>query len=441
MSRQLIILAGGAGTRLKSRLGDLPKPMVPIAGKPLLEHQVELARKYGFTDLIFFVHYRADLIERHFGNGNKFGVEIRHILETAPLGTAGAVIAGFQYLARRFIVLYGDTMVNVDLNRLWDAHERARADGTLLLHPNDHPLDSDLVEVDSKSRILAFHNRPHPENVWRQNLVNAGLYVLEKDALPAFHPSHGEAAAPLDFGKDVFPAMLQSGKTLLGYNSPEFIKDIGTPERYDRINAQFASGVVERSSLAQPQRAVFLDRDGTIVHDKDCLRRAEDLDLLPHVPEAIRRLNLAGWKAIVVTNQPVIAKGFCDEMELQRTHNKLETLLGREHAFLDRIHFCPHHPQKGFPGERPDLKIECDCRKPGIGMIQRAAAELNIDLSQSWMIGDTTTDLQTAKNAGIRSILVRTGHAGKDGKYSATPDSVAENLLDAVNLILKERNP
>src|ERR1700691_4565933 len=217
MARQLIILAGGAGTRLRARLGDLPKPMIPIAGKPLLEHQVELAKKFGFTDLIFFVHYRADLIEKHFGDGKKFGVQIRYVLEKEPLGTAGAVLAGFEHLAERFIVLYGDTMVNVDLNRIWNAHEKAEADATLLLHPNDHPLDSDLVEIDSNSFVTAFNNRPHSENVWRQNLVNAGLYVLEKSELTKFSESRiqNPESRILDFGKDIFPAMVRAGKKLL----------------------------------------------------------------------------------------------------------------------------------------------------------------------------------------------------------------------------------
>src|SRR4051812_15831763 len=232
--KQLVILAGGKGTRLKDRLGDLPKPMIPIAGKPLLEHQVELAKKYGFTDLIFFVHYRADLIEQHFGDGKRFGVQIRYVLEREPLGTAGAVLAGLEYLADRFLVMYGDTMVNVDLERIWRTHEQHHADATLLLHPNDHPFDSDLVEVNAESRVLAFHNRPHAEGVWRQNLVNAGLYVLEKRAL-AFHAKSGVLYSDiLDFGKDVFPTMLKYGANLYGYNSPEYIKDIGTPQRYDR---------------------------------------------------------------------------------------------------------------------------------------------------------------------------------------------------------------
>jgi histidinol-phosphate phosphatase family protein len=438
MSRQLIILAGGAGTRLRARLGDLPKPMIPIAGKPLLEHQVELAKKHGFTDLIFFVHYRADLIEKHFGDGEKFGVRIQHILEKEPLGTAGAVLAGFEKLAERFVVLYGDTMVNVDLNRIWSAHEKAKAAATLLLHPNDHPLDSDLVEIDSNSFVTAFHNRPHAKNVWRQNLVNAGLYVLEKSALSEFRIPNAKAGI-LDFGKDIFPAMVRAGKKLLGYNSPEFIKDIGTPERYDKISAQFAAGIVQRSSLATPQRAVFLDRDGTLIFDKDCLRSADGLELLPGVAEAIHELNHNGWRTVVVTNQPVIAKGFCDEAELQKMHNQMETLLGREHAFLDRIYFCPHHPEKGFAGERAELKIDCDCRKPKIGMIQQAVAELNIDLKQSWLIGDTTTDLQTAKNAGLKSILVRTGAGGRDGKFSAQPDFVFDTLVQAVDFIVRQK--
>jgi D,D-heptose 1,7-bisphosphate phosphatase len=436
MSKQAIILAGGKGTRLRDYLGDLPKPMIQIDGRPLLEHQVELARRYGFTDLIFFLQYRPEAIEQYFGNGSKWGVNIRYILESDPLGTAGAVLAGFDQLADRFLVLYGDTMLNVDLERVWQAHQKSGAVATLLLHPNDHPFDSDLVEVDAASRVTAFHNRPHQKGKWRQNLVNAGLYVLDKKALAPFRPAPG--APPqglLDFGKDLFPAMLQRGENLFGYNSIEYIKDIGTPQRFDRICAEFASGVIARSSLATPQRAVFLDRDGTLIPDRDCLRREEELELLPGVATALHQLNHSGWRTVLTTNQPVIAKGWCTEAGLQIIHNKLETLLGEEHAFLDRIYFCPHHPEKGFPGERPELKIDCDCRKPKTGMIQRAVSDLNIDLKQSWLIGDTTTDIQTARNAGVKSILVRTGSSGNDKKFSATPDFTFDTLVEAVNFV------
>jgi D,D-heptose 1,7-bisphosphate phosphatase len=303
---------------------------------------------------------------------------------------------------------------------------------TLLLHPNDHPLDSDLVETGAGEWITAFHNRPHPADRWFQNLVNAGLYVVRKSAL---QPWAGSATA-MDFGKDLFPAMLGRGTRLLAYNSPEYIKDIGTPERYDRICAEFDSGVVQRSALDTPQPAVFLDRDGTIVKEVGGLVSPDQLELLPGAAGAIRELNHRGLRAVVVTNQPVVAKGFCTEADVASAHRKLETLLGREHAFLDRIYYCPHHPEKGFAGERPELKIQCECRKPRPGMLLQAASELNLDLAASWMVGDSTTDLETARNAGVKSVLLRTGHAGGDGKFPGLPDLTAENMLDAVNQIL-----
>jgi D,D-heptose 1,7-bisphosphate phosphatase len=435
--KQLVILAGGKGTRLKDRLGDLPKPMIPIAGKPLLEHQIELARAHGFTDVLLFVHYRADLIQKHLGDGSGFGLRLRYIVETEPLGTAGATLAGFEHLAERFAMMYGDTMVNVDLTRLWTAHEKSGADATLFLHPNNHPLDSDLVEMDAANWVTAFHNRPHSKDKFFQNLVNAGLYIFERRALD---PWRGNKQA-LDFGKDLFPAMLRRGAKLLGYNSPEFIKDIGTPARYDWVCGQYDEGIIQRSTLAVKQPAVFLDRDGTLVKEVSAhgLHKIEDLELLPGVAEAVHELNHAGLRAVLVTNQPVIAKGFCTEADLQLIHNKLETLLGHEHAFLDRIHFCPHHPEKGFPGERAELKIDCDCRKPKTGMLLQAQRDLNIDFAQSWMIGDTTTDVLTARNAGVKSILVRTGHGGGDGKHPASPDFTCDTLLEAVRLIVQKR--
>ena len=477
-AKQLIILAGGLGTRLKARLGDLPKPMIPIGGRPLLEHQIELAQRHGFTDILIFGFYQTERIQAHFGAGEKWGVSIKYIIEKEPLGTAGAVLAGFDSLAPQFVVLYGDTMVNVDLGRIWKVHHERRADATLLLHPNDHPLDSDLVETDAIGWIRAFHGRPHPQNEFFQNLVNAGLYVVNKEALqvwrtlgpstrtaPSPLPSpprvggrnsaeritsrsttglspkeerEKSAAPPLDFGKDLFPAMLARGGKLFGYNTPEYIKDIGTPDRYDRVCAEFERGVVQRSSLSTPQRAVFIDRDGTVNAEVDGLISPDQLKLLPGTARAIQTLNHHGYRVVLVTNQPVVAKGFCTEADVQKIHNKLETLLGHEHAFLDRIYYCPHHPEKGFPGERPELKIQCSCRKPNPGMVLQAAEELNLDLRASWFIGDTTTDIQTAKNADVRSILVKSGYAGKDGKHNVQPDFTFETLKAAAEWIVTQ---
>ncbi|MGC3959368.1 MAG: HAD-IIIA family hydrolase [Verrucomicrobiota bacterium] len=438
-SSQVAILAGGLGKRLRELLGDLPKPMIPIAGRPLLEHQIELARRHGFTRIAIFACYRADIIQNHFGDGSKWGVQLDYIIEREPLGTAGAVCDQLAALDDRFLVMYGDTMLNVDLRRFWQAHENAHAAATLFLHPNNHPLDSDLVEVDAANRITAFHNRPHDPNRFFQNLVNAGLYVVDKSALTDFAALvKSQPPRIWDFGKDLFPALIAKGENLLGYNSPEFIKDIGTPDRFRWVCAQYDSGIIQRGSFETPTPAVFVDRDGTLIEEvtKHGITSPDQLQLIPGAAEAIHALNQAGLRVVVVTNQPAVAKGMATEADVEAQHRKLETLLGREHAFVDRIYFCPHHPEKGFPGERPELKIDCACRKPKIGMIQQAAAELNLDLSASWLIGDTTTDVQTAKNAGLKSILVQTGYGGKDGRHAVTADAVAPNIHEAVKLLL-----
>lgn len=440
-SCQVAILAGGLGKRLRELLGDLPKPMIPIAGKPLLEHHIELARHHGFTRIAIFACYRADIIQNHFGDGRKWGVELEYVIEREPLGTAGAVCDRLDVMADRFLVMYGDTMLNVDLRRLWQAHEAADATATLFLHPNNHPLDSDLVEVDSHNRITAFHNRPHDPNRFFQNLVNAGLYVVEKSALKDFAAVVKSNAPRIwDFGKDLFPELIAKGGKLLGYNSPEFIKDIGTPDRFRWVCAQYDAGIIQRGSFETMTPAVFLDRDGTMIEEvsNHGITSPDQLKLIPGVAEAVHALNQAGLRVVVVTNQPAVAKGMASEADISAQHRKLETLLGREHAFVDRIYYCPHHPERGFPGERAELKIDCACRKPGTGMIQQAAAELNLDLGASWLIGDTTTDLQTAKNAGLRSILVETGYGGTDNRHAIQAEAKAQDLKQAVAWLLQQ---
>ncbi len=396
---QLVIVAGGKGTRLKDMLAaDMPKPMVEVDGKPLLEHQVLLARKYGIRDILMLTGYGAEHIERYFGDGSAWGVRIRCLRETQPLGTAGALLDARDKLDDMFLVMYGDTMVNVDLQRMINAHP-AEASATLLVHPNDHPQDSDLVEMNERDEIVAFHPYPHAANANLQNLVNAALYVFSKQAIEF-------AKSPADIAKQLFPALLANGKTLHGYRSREYIKDAGTPERLERIRRDYQSGRIASASFDTRAPAVFLDRDGTLNHDCGWLNTPEQLELLPGAAEAVRAINRSGRLAVLITNQPVIARGECTEAGLRQIHNRLEWLLGEGHAYLDAIYYCPHHPAKGYPGERSDLKIVCTCRKPATGLLEAATRDLNIDVNRSWMVGDNAIDIQAAQNFGIRSVLV-----------------------------------
>jgi histidinol-phosphate phosphatase family protein len=323
-------------------------------------------------------------------------------------------------------------MANVDLGRFWRAHKQTNAVATLFVHPNDHPHDSDLVELDETSRVTAFHPYPHPPGWFYRNLVNAALYVIDRTAFAPWQ-SRPDLA---DFGRHLFPAMVESGVHLQGYVSPEYIKDAGTPERLDRVTADYESGRVDRGSFETPAPAIFLDRDGTLNREVNRVKSVEELEILDGVPEAIALLNRAGYRAVVISNQPVVARGDCDEKRLREINNKLETLLGWQHAYLDAIYCCPHHPDKGFPGERPELKIDCSCRKPRAGLIEQATRDLNLDLSRSWMIGDTWVDVRTARTAGIRSILVRTGHGGSDSRQIDRADHEFDTLLDAVRFVL-----
>jgi D,D-heptose 1,7-bisphosphate phosphatase len=432
--RQAVLLAGGAGTRLRDRLEGRPKPLIDIDGEPLLGRQLALLRKYEIGNVVLLVNHGADQIRAYCEANRNFGLKIDFIDDGKPLGTAGAVLASLDALADAFLVIYGDTLLNVHLGRMWRFHDDSGADATLFLHPNNHPQDSDLVETDRDEWITAFHPYPHPPGSLFPNLVNAGLYVIDRAALEPWR----RFAAPSDLAKQLFPAMIAKSHRLKGYRSFEYIKDIGTPKRLDEALVQLRSGVVERASLALRQKAVYVDRDGTLNRNQGYVRTPDEMHLFDGVPDAVRRLNDAEYRVVVVTNQPVVARGECTFDQLQGIHAKMEALLSGRGASVDRVMFCPHHPDRGFPGEIAELKVVCECRKPETAMIRDAAAMLNIDDRRSWMIGDSTADMLAAARAGVRSILVRTGHAGLDHKFKADPDFTADDFVAAVAFILDD---
>jgi histidinol-phosphate phosphatase family protein len=427
------ILAGGMGTRLRERSGDLPKPMVPVLGKPVLQHQIELCRKHGFSNIALLVQHRHEKISEFFGDGSAHGVSLTYVIESEPRGTSGAVRDALPILSDRFFVLYGDTFMDVDLRQMWSAHADSGAVGTLLLHPNDHPQDSDLVDIDSHGTVRAILPYPHPPGREVRNLVNAALYVLEHEGLENVTPIEGKA----DIAKHMFPLMLEFGWHLHGYITPEYIKDMGTPERLDKVERDFIAGLPEKLSSRQLRDAVFLDRDGTLIREVNHLTSPDQVELLPGVAGAVRQLNRNGTLAVVVTNQPVVARGEITIDGLAQVHARLESQLGVDGAFIDGLYFCPHHPDRGFSGEIPELKGPCLCRKPEPGLIDEACRDLSIDRRNSWIIGDTTADIEAGRRAGTRTILLRTGYAGTDAKYTIRPDYVCSDMPDAVQWILK----
>ncbi len=427
--RQAVILAGGLGTRLRAEMGRLPKALAEVGGLPLLAHQLNLLKAHQFDEAVLLVNHGAAEIDSWLAT-NPPPLPTRLIDDGTPRGTAGAVLAALKTLAPEFLVMYADTLLAVNLSRFlsWHHLEPATA-ASLFVHPNDHPFDSDLVELDDHDRILCFHHCPHSTNTWLPNLVNAALYVVRRDALL---PWEG-MPPPLDFAKNLFPRMLDAGLLLRGYRSPEYIKDAGTIERLAKVRQAWINGATR---LERKRRAIFIDRDGTLCRDDGHVTSAGSLELYAFVGPALRRLNERDWLSIIVSNQPVLARGETTHDEMRRIHARLDTELAKDHAYLDSVYICPHHPDSGFVGEIKALKVVCDCRKPAPGLIMRACRDLDLNLVESWFIGDSTADLGAAENAGVTAILVETGSGGLDGKHPYEAGITVRDFGAAVDFVL-----
>lgn len=416
-----VIMAGGRGTRISSVASDIPKPMIKIEGKPVLEHELECLRDQGFTDIILTVSHLGSIIMDYFGDGSgispatgkPFGVHIEYYFEKEPLGNAGALFKIKDKLDSDFLLLNADAVFDVDFNRFVAFHNQHGGLVTLFTHPNSHPYDSGLIIADKKYSVEQWLAKEDDRPKYYRNRVNAGLHVINPlildqsgiDADKVGTLDDNGKPIKVDLDRQLLKPLAGTGK-MFCYDSPEYVKDMGTPERYYSVCEDYEAGRVSGKNLKNKQKAIFLDRDGTINKYVGFLRDIDEFQLLDGVADAIQEINASGYLAIVSTNQPVIARGEVSFDELEMIHNKMETLLGQKGAYLDAIYFCPHHPHKGYEGERPELKFDCECRKPKPGMLLKAAQEFNIDLAQSWMIGDGENDIKAGMNAGCKTALI-----------------------------------
>lgn len=406
-------MAGGRGTRIAELFPDIPKPLIPVDGMPILEREIRSLASQGFKDIILTVGYLADKIIDYFADGSQLGVKIDYFVEETPLGNAGALFQLKEEIGDEpFFLLNADAAFDVDFNRMLDFHKKHGGLVTLFTHPNSHPYDSGLIIADKEGNVEKWLSKEDERPQWYTNRVNAGLHVIDPKVLERslknleIDPSTGDPKGKVDLDRQILKPLCGTGK-MFCYDSPEYVKDMGTPERFHQVEADYKNGVVQAKNLHNKQKAFFLDRDGTINKYVGFLRNIDEFELIEGVSEAIKLINQSGYLAIVVTNQPVIARGEVTWDELHEIHRKMETLLGKDGAYIDGIYICPHHPDKGFEGERPEYKIDCDCRKPKPGLLLQAAQDYNIDLTQSYMIGDSERDVEAGINAGcLMSIKV-----------------------------------
>lgn len=397
-----IIMAGGRGTRIAELFPNIPKPLIPVDGMPILEREIRSLVEQGFNDIILTVGYLADKIIDYFGDGHQLGAKIDYFVEKTPLGNAGALFRIKDKIGHEpFFLLNADAAFDVDFQRMMEYHKKKGGLVTLFTHPNSHPYDSGLILANKDGQVDKWLSKEDARPQWYENRVNAGLHIIAPEVLE-LSSKFLDLSSKVDLDRQVLRPLCGTGK-MYCYDSPEYVKDMGTPDRFHQVEADYKNGIVQAKNLHNKQKAIFLDRDGTINKYVGFLRNIDDFELIEGAAEAIKRINQSGYLAIVVTNQPVIARGEVSWDELNEIHRKMETLLGKEGAYLDGIYICPHHPDKGFEGERPEYKIVCDCRKPKPGLLLRAAKDFNIDLSQSYMIGDDDRDVKAGENAGCKA--------------------------------------
>ena len=434
--RHAIIIAGGKGSRAHVMTGDrIPKALLPVAGKPILFRQLEVLAREGVQEVTILAGHLGDQLLPAITAAGFALPEVTVVVEHEPLGTAGC-LAALDRHNHSSLIVYGDMLFDLDLSRLAAFQAAHAAMLTIIAHPNDHPETSDLlVERDGFLRRILPAKRPRHGDF--RNLVPAGLY----SATPAFFGTIGQGMRA-DIVHDVLPALLERGEAIGMYNTPEYLRDVGTPKRHAMAEADLASGRISRENLRHERPAIFFDVDGVLNRDPGGhgVLSEEQVVLLPGAAEALRLTMEAGYLAVGVTNRPQLAKGMMDHDGLNRILGRLETLLAREGAWLNRIYYCPHHPEKGHPGEIPELKIICRCRKPAPGLLEEAARELNIGLSDSALIGDSLGDILAARAMGVTGYGVKTGYGCADaarypgGERTELP-IMFNSALDAVKFI------
>ena len=233
-----IVLAGGKGTRLKDITMDTPKPLVDFLGKPLLDYQLTFIKQQGIKNVILTLGYGADVIQEFCDAHDNFGLNIDYFIEDNPMGTAGIVVANQHMLSEQFFVIYSDTFLGVNFKKFADYHNHNQAMCSVFLYPTDHPEDSDLFELDDNQYLQQIHPAPHDKD--HQNLSNQALYVMNKEILKNL----SFAKQNIDFVKDIFTQCLEKDIKIKGYVCDDYIKDLGTPERYAQVIADYQSGKI-----------------------------------------------------------------------------------------------------------------------------------------------------------------------------------------------------
>jgi D-glycero-D-manno-heptose 1,7-bisphosphate phosphatase len=432
---QVVILAGGMGTRIRSLSQNLPKALLPVDGRAFIEHQFDLLRDCGLRRVLLCVGHGGDLIRRHVGDGSAFGMQVDYSEEnpSALLGTGGALLNAWSNLDDVFMVLYGDSYLPFDFGAMAQAWEKLRPPVLMSVYRNLNQWDpSNAIIADG--RVVRYDKRLQPGEA---PYIDYGVTIYTKEVFAPYR----NAPLPIDLAVILGDAVKQN--TVASYTTAQRFYEIGKPEGFQSLE-----NLLRRTSDDRKAPAVFIDRDGTLnemlfdeTHGRfDSPLRAEQLIVKSFARDFMDGLRTAGFRRIVVTNQPGVARGYLDEKELERIHNRLACEISPPGAAWEALYFCPHSPSK-TPGHSSEYTGPCDCRKPSAGMLRRAALEHQLDLSKSWMIGDGLNDIESGHRAGCRTILLAKVKIEQIEQFAEhnkpRPDFIAKDLREALKIILK----
>ncbi|BAK43919.1 HAD-IIIA family hydrolase [Eggerthella sp. YY7918] len=378
--REAVVLVGGRGTRLRSVVSDVPKPMAPVNGKPFLHYVLEKLCMMGLERIVLAIGYKGNCIKEYFGSSFQ-GMEIVYSQEAEPLGTGGAIKKALQNVHNEWAyVLNGDTYQDIDAEKFASYASYAQVKAVLGTRVVQDCSRYGTIDVSKDGRIEAFREKMPVKN----GRISSGVYLMRKDALfgmPSVFSLESNWLEPLA------PSGVLGAVDLVG----SFI-DIGIPKDYEQAQSVLPA-CSKRPKLA------FFDRDGTINVDTGHLFQPEELELIPETVDLMRSYNRRGdWRVVVVTNQAGIAKGLYDEPQMHRLHAALDKLLAAKGASVDAYYFCPHHPDYTGP---------CECRKPAAGLLQKALHEFGAIPSECMMYGDKDTDRLAAEAAGVPFVWIQ----------------------------------
>ncbi len=423
MNFGIVVLVGGKGSRVASLLNGKSKPELNITkNKKIIDFQLDKLTKYN-KKIFFLSNYRFQTLKKYLKKKYSKFLNYEIIEETNELGTAGALKILEKKKFENFLIIDGDLLFNVDFKKFLSSHQKNKSDCTLLIHPNNHPYDSDAVEIDKNNKVTKIYKK---NDKFKPNNCLSGIKIIKKNCLKFIELNKSQ-----DFTKDFLPKIFKHKKKIYGYETREYIKDIGTPDRIIQAKFEIKTKKYKNGSLKKTLPAIFIDKDGVINKLNKKKHYQSVKNIIPGSIKALKLINNSKFLSVMITNQPAIAKGIISEKKFKNDLKFLTSKLGKKNVFLDKIYYCPHHPEKGYKNEIHHLKINCKCRKPKNGLFLKAIKELNIDVKNSFMIGDQFSDFLASKKTNLRFVGVNFGL--KNNKKII----YKKNFLNAVRFILK----